>query len=272
MTAVRSYDGSGNNLVHAAWSLADYNTTRAAYGLPKVTSFAQITSDAAMQAKLQQLYGTVDKIDLWVGVPAEDHTPGSSVGATDRAILVDQFSRLRARGDFHFGVAEGDLRLAEVGRPLEQRPLRFGAGDLGPGGGVPVPALQLLAVVVREQHPLDVLDAECREFAYGRTVTEVDEDRGVAVADDVGVAGVGDAEHVGGDFGGRHGDAPGEHDEGASRPAVPASPVCGGIEGPRRGGPPSRAGRFRPPPVCGGIEGGCRDPTPALPPSGEGGQ
>ncbi len=75
--------------------LADYNTTRAAYGLPRVTSFAQITSDVAMQAKLQQLYGTVNKIDLWVGVLAEDHTPGSSVGATDRAILMDQFSRLR---------------------------------------------------------------------------------------------------------------------------------------------------------------------------------
>ncbi len=75
--------------------LADYNTTRAAYGLPRVTSFAQITADPAMQAKLKQLYGTVDTIDLWVGVLAEDHTPGGSVGPTDRAILVDQFSRLR---------------------------------------------------------------------------------------------------------------------------------------------------------------------------------
>lgn len=65
--------------------LADYNTTRAAYGLPRVTSFAQITSDPAMQAKLQQLYGTVNTIDLWVGVLAEDHTPGGSVGPTKPA-------------------------------------------------------------------------------------------------------------------------------------------------------------------------------------------
>src|SRR5262249_13263630 len=37
--------------------LADYNTVRAAYGLPRVTSFADITSDTTLQQKLQTLYG-----------------------------------------------------------------------------------------------------------------------------------------------------------------------------------------------------------------------
>ena len=75
--------------------LADYNTTRAAYGLRRVTSFAQITSDPTVQAKLQSLYGSVDKIDLWVGALAENHVAGGSVGATLRAIIADQFTRLR---------------------------------------------------------------------------------------------------------------------------------------------------------------------------------
>src|SRR5207249_10802255 len=75
--------------------LADYNTTRAAYGLPRVTSFAQITSNPALQAKLQSLYGTVNNIDLWVGVLAENHVPGASVGPTLKAIITDQFTRLR---------------------------------------------------------------------------------------------------------------------------------------------------------------------------------
>lgn len=75
--------------------LADYNTTRAAYGLPKVTSFAQITSDPTLQAKLQQLYGNVNNIDLWVGGLAEDHVSGASVGPTFQRIMVDQFERLR---------------------------------------------------------------------------------------------------------------------------------------------------------------------------------
>jgi hypothetical protein len=75
--------------------LADYNTTRAAFGLPRVTSFAQITSDVAVQQKLQSLYGSVDNIDLWAGVLAEDHVAGSSTGPLTRRILADQFQRLR---------------------------------------------------------------------------------------------------------------------------------------------------------------------------------
>ena len=75
--------------------LADYNTVRVAYGLPKVTSFAQISSDTVVQASLQQAYGSVDKLDLWVAGLAEKHLPGSSLGATFTRILVDQFTRLR---------------------------------------------------------------------------------------------------------------------------------------------------------------------------------
>jgi hypothetical protein len=75
--------------------LADYNTTRAAYGLPKVTDFAQITANKDLQAKLKSLYGSVNNIDLWVGVLAEDHVRGGSVGPTLRAIITDQFTRLR---------------------------------------------------------------------------------------------------------------------------------------------------------------------------------
>ncbi|MEI6239390.1 MAG: peroxidase family protein [Planctomycetia bacterium] len=75
--------------------LADYNTVRAAYGLPKVTSFSQITSDPATQATLSATYGSVDRLDLWVAGLAERHLPGSSLGETFTRILVDQFTRLR---------------------------------------------------------------------------------------------------------------------------------------------------------------------------------
>ncbi len=75
--------------------IADYNTVRVAYGLPRITSFDQITSDKAVQASLASTYGSVDNIDLWIGGLAEDHLPNSSMGATFTAILVDQFSRVR---------------------------------------------------------------------------------------------------------------------------------------------------------------------------------
>jgi hypothetical protein len=75
--------------------LSDYNTTRAFYGLPKVTRFDQITSNPALQAKLQQLYGNVNNIDLWVGMLAEDHVPGGSVGPLVQRIVAKQFENLR---------------------------------------------------------------------------------------------------------------------------------------------------------------------------------
>ena len=58
-------------------------------------SFSQITSDPALAASLQSLYGSVDNIDLWVGGLAENHVAGSSIGTTFQRILADQFQRLR---------------------------------------------------------------------------------------------------------------------------------------------------------------------------------
>jgi hypothetical protein len=76
--------------------LPDYNTTRVAYGLAPVTSFAEITSNVDLQNRLQAIYGNVDNIDLIVGCLAEDHLPGASVGPLTEAIIVNQFTRLRA--------------------------------------------------------------------------------------------------------------------------------------------------------------------------------
>jgi hypothetical protein len=75
--------------------LVDYNTMRAAYGLPRVQSFAEITSDTEVQAALARLYGRVDNIDAWVGGLAEDHVRGSSVGPLFQRIIANQFERLR---------------------------------------------------------------------------------------------------------------------------------------------------------------------------------
>jgi hypothetical protein len=91
--------------------LADYNSTRAAIGLAKVTSFSQITSDPVLAAKLQALYGSVDNVDLWVGGLAEDHVGGSNLGATFQRIVVNQFTRLRDGDRFWY---ERDLTPNEL--------------------------------------------------------------------------------------------------------------------------------------------------------------
>jgi hypothetical protein len=82
--------------------LTDYNSMRAAYGLPRVTSFAQITSDPTVQAKLQQLYANVNNIDAFVGALAEDHVSGADVGPLTEAVLVNQFTRLRDGDRFFY--------------------------------------------------------------------------------------------------------------------------------------------------------------------------
>jgi hypothetical protein len=82
--------------------LADYNTMRAAYGLPKVTEFSQITSDAALAAQLEATYGDVNEVDAWVGGLAEDHVARGSLGQLFTKVIVDQFSRLRTGDRLYF--------------------------------------------------------------------------------------------------------------------------------------------------------------------------
>ncbi|PSN18090.1 hypothetical protein C7271_14365, partial [filamentous cyanobacterium CCP5] len=82
--------------------LADYNDIRAAFGLHPVTNFSEITRDLEKQAALQTLYGSVDNIDAFVGMLAEDIDKDSSVGETVAAVLRDQFGRLRAGDRFYF--------------------------------------------------------------------------------------------------------------------------------------------------------------------------
>jgi hypothetical protein len=112
--------------------LADYNSTRAAIGLPRVTGFAQITSDPVLQARLQSLYGSVNDIDLWVGGLAEDHVPGSSVGPTFQRILVDQFTRVRDGDRFWYqrDLSPADLKLVEGTRLADVIRRNTGVTDL----------------------------------------------------------------------------------------------------------------------------------------------
>ena len=95
--------------------LNDYNTTRVAYGLNPVESFAEITSNVDLQEKLESLYGEVDNIDLWVGLMAEDHVRGASVGELTQTIIADQFERVRDGDRFYYeNLLEGQELRASI--------------------------------------------------------------------------------------------------------------------------------------------------------------
>ncbi|WP_420445914.1 peroxidase family protein [Candidatus Poriferisodalis sp.] len=98
--------------------VGDYNTVRSAYGLSEVESFADISSDPDVQQALEDAYGDVDDLDLWPAALAEGHVSEAAVGETLRAVISDQFRRLRDGDRFWFEndayfVANSDL-LAEV--------------------------------------------------------------------------------------------------------------------------------------------------------------
>ncbi|MDH3650528.1 MAG: hypothetical protein OEQ53_12660, partial [Saprospiraceae bacterium] len=90
--------------------LADYNTTRSAYGLNSLTDFNQITADPLMSQLLQDVYGDINDIDLWVGLLAEDHMERALFGPTLMQIMQEQFTNLRAGDRFYY---ENDPNLTD---------------------------------------------------------------------------------------------------------------------------------------------------------------
>jgi hypothetical protein len=85
--------------------LPDYNTARVFYTGRAARRFSDITSVDSLADSLQTLYTSVNNIDLWIGILAEDHLPGKSVGRTLNAMLKSQFENLRD-GDFYFYLSD----------------------------------------------------------------------------------------------------------------------------------------------------------------------
>jgi peroxidase len=94
--------------------LGTLNQTREALGLAPYTSFSQLTSDPTVAANLQSVYGSIDKVDLFIGGLAENHAAGADVGTTFQAIIADQFSRLEDGDQFFWQNENFDPRTAEI--------------------------------------------------------------------------------------------------------------------------------------------------------------
>lgn len=74
--------------------LASYNDYRAMVGYPRVTAFDQITGDEAVQKRLQAVYPTVDDIEFYVGLFAEEPRPTAGTPALiGRMVAIDAFSQ-----------------------------------------------------------------------------------------------------------------------------------------------------------------------------------
>ncbi|MEU9718498.1 peroxidase family protein [Streptomyces sp. NPDC047976] len=82
--------------------IPDYNRCREAYGLPARRTFAELTPDPAVQAKLAAAYGDIRLVDPLIGGLAEPHVPGTAFGPLFTAVITDQLTRTRAGDRFWF--------------------------------------------------------------------------------------------------------------------------------------------------------------------------
>lgn len=93
--------------------LPSYNDAREAMGLPRFSSFAQLTSNAELQTKLAIAYTSINDVDLWVGGLAENKYQDAMVGELFFRILRRQFETLRDADRFWY---ENHLNREELRR------------------------------------------------------------------------------------------------------------------------------------------------------------
>lgn len=75
--------------------LPGYNEVRRNFGLRPARDFSDITPNRDLQEAFEEVYDSVEDVDVWVGGLAEPHVRGALVGETVGAVLRDQFLRLR---------------------------------------------------------------------------------------------------------------------------------------------------------------------------------
>lgn len=154
--------------------LADYNQVRVDLGLEPVTSFDQITSNPELALALEETYGSVDNIDLWVGGLAEDHVAGSSMGETFSTIIIDQFERLRDGDRFWYQNVMDGKELAEIENTTLSDIIERNTGIEG------------LQTNLFFQHGTEVLDVNAEREGTDNVAVHVENDRVTIVDADSG--------------------------------------------------------------------------------------
>lgn len=92
--------------------IPSYNDVRVAFGLPRYSSFSQISDDTNVVQTLQQLYANdINSIDPWIGALCENHIENAKVGSLLYTILTDQFQRLQKGDSYWF---ENDPHLSKI--------------------------------------------------------------------------------------------------------------------------------------------------------------
>ncbi len=82
--------------------LGDFNSIRRDLGFEPFDHFTDICANSDLTVDLESVYGSVDEVDPWVGLLAEEHMPSALFGETIMYIIKDQFTRLRDGDRFFY--------------------------------------------------------------------------------------------------------------------------------------------------------------------------
>ena len=82
--------------------LMDYNSLRETVGFQPRTAFNQICENGEVTAILEEIYGSLDKIDPWVGLLAEDPIEGSIFGEVVHKLVAEQFEAIRTGDRYYY--------------------------------------------------------------------------------------------------------------------------------------------------------------------------
>ena len=92
--------------------IPNYNSVRKEIGLNRVEGFNDINKDEEVRMRLKAAYRDIDELDAIIGILAEEHLEGSTLGQTGYLIIKDQFERIRD-GDRLFYLNDPDLRMVK---------------------------------------------------------------------------------------------------------------------------------------------------------------
>ena len=81
--------------------LLNYNELREWFGKPVYSSFDDLSKSPEVVEALEELYGDIDQLDVWVGLLSEEKLNGAVFGELIMLVLEDQFIKLR-EGDRYF--------------------------------------------------------------------------------------------------------------------------------------------------------------------------
>lgn len=164
------------------WRIRPYNDYRERFGLPRVESFEELTGDTTLAAELQRLYGHVDRVDMQVGLFAEQRADTAVLGELMiRMVGVDAFSQALTNpllcsniygpgcfSDVGLQTIEATSTLDDVARRNTDMGSRLVAFDIGAQPGKPVPGSYGLPFIGTVVQTLDFLKISGWEKFFSR--------------------------------------------------------------------------------------------------------